>query len=148
MELFKTTVLKSEYKEFSTKLLPKVLECNYCNIISCQYHSKFDGTCTHCRQRHCKNCKTFNISKEILFNSANEETVDYLINYISDFLNLSDLMIKTYFPEIKIEKSELINFRKIVKSEKNRTQVVNCAIPSNLRQGSYQNGRWKRSFFC
>ena len=55
-------------------------------------------------------------------------------------------MIKTYFPEIKIEKREVINFRKRVKSEENRTQVVNCAIPSNLRQGSYQNGRWKRRF--
>ena len=119
MELFKSTVLKNEYKEFSTKLLPEILECNYCNITSCQWHSKFNGTCTHFRQRHCKKYRSFNISKDILLKSANEETVDYLINYISHFLNLSDLTIKIYFPEIKIEKREVINFRKRVKSEKN-----------------------------
>ena len=126
MELFKTSILKNEYKEFSTKLLPEILECNYCNTRNCEYHSKFVGTCTHCRQRHCKKCKAFNISKDILLKSANEQTVDYLINYISDFLNLSDLAINTYFPDIKIEKREVINFRKRVKSEKNRTQIVNC----------------------
>ena len=44
MELFKTSILKNEYKEFSEKLLPSVLECNYCNVISCEWHSKFTGT--------------------------------------------------------------------------------------------------------
>ena len=147
MELFKTSVLKNEYKEFSEKLLPAVLECNYCNVVSCEWHSKFTGTCIHCRKRHCKNCRSFNISKDILLSSASAETVDYLFNFIYDFLNLSDLSIKIYFPDIKIEKREIVNYRTRVKSEKNRSQVVKCQIPSHLRKGQYQNGRWKRRFY-
>ena len=147
MELFKTSVLKNEYKEFSTKLLLDVLECNYCNVVSCKWHSKFTGTCVHCRQRHYKKCCSFNVSKDILLASASAETVDYLFNFICDFLNLSDLSIKTYFPDIKIEKREVVNYRIRVKSEKNRSQVVNCKISSHLRQGTYQNGRWKRRFY-
>ena len=69
MELFKTSLLKKEYKEFSEKLLPNILQCNYCNITKCQWHSKFDGSCVHCRQRQCKQRKSFNISKDILLKS-------------------------------------------------------------------------------
>ena len=147
MELFKTSAVKNEYKEFSTKLLPESLECNYCNVTSCEWHSKFVGTCVHCRKKHCKKCSSFNISKVILLTSASAETVDYLFNFICDFLNLSDLSIKTYFPDIKIEKKEQANYSTRVKSEKNRSQVVKCEMPSHLRQGQYQNGRWKRRFY-
>ena len=147
MELFKTNILKNEYKEFSIKLLPSVLECNYCNVISCEWHSKFTGTCIHCRKRHCKNCRSFNISKDILLAFASAETVDFLFNFICDFLNLSDQSIMTYFPDIKVEKREVVHYRQRVKSEKNRSQVVNCKVPTHLRQGRYQNGRWKRRFY-
>ena len=102
MELFKSDVLKAEFKELNEKILPEILQCNFCNIMSCKYHSKFDVACLHCRQRQCKNCKKFNISKDILLNSASEETVDYLYNYICDFLNLSDDSIKHFFLEIKV----------------------------------------------
>ena len=126
MELFKTTTLKNEYKEFISKLLPDVLECNFCNLISCELHSKFVGTCIHCRKRHCKKCHSFNISKNILLSSASAETVDYIYNYICDFLNLSDISIKTFFPDIKIEKIEKINYRTRVKIEKK--QIINCKV--------------------
>ena len=79
MELFKTTTLKNEYKEFSNELLPSVLECGYCNVVSCNYHSKFTGTCLHGKQRHCKKCRKFNISKDILLATASTETVDFFI---------------------------------------------------------------------
>ena len=115
MELFKTTTLKTEYKEFSNELLPSVLECGYCNVDSCERHSKFTGTCLHCRQRHCKKCRKFNISKDILLTSASAETVNFLYNFICDFLNLSDESINSYFPDIKIEKREVVNFKKRVK---------------------------------
>ena len=84
MELFKTSILKNEYKEFSKKLLPTVLECGYCNVVSCEWHSKFTGTCVHCRQWHCKKCRSFNISKDILLASASAETVDfYAISFVT-----------------------------------------------------------------
>ena len=91
--------------------------------------------------------KKVNISKDILLGSASVETVDYLYNYISDFLNLSDESIKSYFPEIKVEKVEKSYHKKKVKSEKNRTQTVNVKLPSYVRSGTFQNGRWKRRFF-
>ena len=147
MELFKTTILKNEYKEFTEKILPPVLECGYGNIVVCEWHSKFTGACLHCRQRHCKKCRSFNISKDILLASASAEMVDFLYNFICDFLNLTDTSIKTYFPEIKVEKREVVNYRQRVKSEKNRSQVVNCRVPNHLRSGTYQNGRWKRRFY-
>ena len=150
MELFKTNVLKKEYKEFTEKILPSVLECNFCNVKSCIYHSKFNVSCLHCRKRQCKNCRQFNISKDILLNSASKETVDFLYNFICDFLNLSDESIKHFFPDINVinvEKKEVDYYKKRVKSEKNRTQVVNCKLPSSVRSGTYQNGRWKRRFF-
>ena len=150
MNLFKTEVLKKEYKEFIEKILPSVLECNFCNIKSCIYHSKCNVSCLHCRKRQCKNCRQFNISKDILLNSASKETVDYLYNFICDFFNLSDESIKTFFPEVNIEhieKKEVAIYSKRVKSEKNRTQVVNCKLTSGVISGTYQNGRWKRRFF-
>ena len=147
MELFKTTELKNEYKEFVTKLLPDVLNCNFCNISCCEWHSKFVGTCIHCKKIHCKKCRSFNISKDILLTSTSAETVDYIYNYICNFLNLSDLSIKTFFPDRKIGKIEKINYRTRVKSKKNRSQIVKCENPSHLKNGQYQFGRWKRRFY-
>ena len=147
MELFKTSTLKNEYKEFSEKLLPALLECGYCNVVSCKWHWKFTGTCVHSRQRHCKKYRSFNISKDILLASASAEAVDFLYNFICDFLNLSDESLKTYFPDIKIEKRELAHYKQKVKSEKNRSQVVNVKLPTHLKTGTYQNGRWKRRFY-
>ena len=121
MVLFKTDILKKEYKEFSDKLLPAVLECGYCNKMHCKMHSKFEMLCSLCRNDMCHNCRRFNLSKDILLNKATSQTIDYLYNFICDFLNLSEESLKHYFPDIKVEKIEKINFKKRVKSEKNRT---------------------------
>ena len=147
MELFKTKVLKKEFEEFTKDILPNVLSCNLCQKLSCVWHSRFDISCLHCQKAQCKNCKKFNISKDILLGSASVETVDYLYNYISDFLNLSDESIRTYFPEVKVERIEKSYYKKKVKSEKNRTQTVNVKLPSHVKSSTYQHGRWKRRFF-
>ena len=57
MELFKTDVLKKEYEEFNKTLVPAVLECGFCNIVSCKYHSKFIFSCNLCRNVVCKTVK-------------------------------------------------------------------------------------------
>ena len=147
MELFKSRELQKEFDEFTKDILPNVLSCNLCQKLSCMWHSKFDVICLHCRKEQCKNCKKFNISKDILLNSASVETVDYIYNFICDFLNISDDSIKRYFPEIKVEKVEKSYYKKKVKSEKNRTQTVSVKLPSHVRSGTYQNGRRKRRFF-
>ena len=148
MELFKTAYLKNKYKKFTEKLLPTVLECGYCDKSHCQLHGRFDISCIHCKKIKCNNCFKFNISKDILLKAGDEETVDYLINFISDFLNLSNESIQKYFPNIKIVRKEKIHFKKsYVKSQKNRSQVVSCQIPAGTRAGTFQNGKWKRRFF-
>ena len=137
MELFKTKELQKEFNEFTKDILPNVLSCNLCQKLSCMWHSRFDIGCLHCQKAQCKNCKKFNILKDILLGSASAETVDYL----------SDDSIRTYFPEIKVEKVEKSYYKKKVKSEKNRTQTVNIKLPTHVRSGTFQNGRWKRRFF-
>ena len=106
MELFKTKQLQQEYKEFSEKIMPSVLKCNYCNVSHCIIHGKFDISCIHCRKIKCEKCFKFNISMNVLLKSATEQTIDYLFNYISDFLNISNESIKKHFPTINIIEKE------------------------------------------
>ena len=121
MELFTTETLRKEYKELVQEILPKVLECSYCNIDSCKYHTKFNFSCNLCRQVRCRTCFTFNISRKTLLDASNEETKNYLNCFIIDFLNLSEQSIRNFFPDIKVEtlKNEKIQFKKsYVKSQK------------------------------
>ena len=147
MELFKTEVLRKEYEEFNTKLLPAILECSFCNKVSCKWHFKYNITCNFCKVALCKNCKKINTSKDLLLKLASAETVDYLYNYITDFLNLSEESLKTYFPEVKVEKIEKTNCKTRVKSEKCKKQTVKVELPSHLKNGHFQVGCWKRRFF-
>ena len=150
MELFRTKTLKKEHKELVDDILPKVLECSYCNVGSCKYHTKFNFSCNLCRQVRCRTCFAFNISRQTLLDASNEETKYYLNCFIIDFLNLSDESIRNYFPEIKLEslKREKINFKKLyVKSQKNRSQVINQTLPSNIKTVTFQHGKFKRRAF-
>ena len=148
MELFKTKQLQQEYKEFSEKIMPSVLKCNYCNVSHCIIHGKFDISCIHCRKIKCEKCFKFNISMNVLLKSATEQTIDYLFNYISDFLNISNESIKKHFPTINIIKKEKTSFKKsYVKSQKNQCKVVSVRITEATKSTTYQNGRWKRKFF-
>ena len=147
MELFKTDILKKEYKDFNKIYLPSVLECGFCNVVSCEFHSKFFVSCVHCRSRACKKCKMFNASKGMLLKSASPETVNYLYNYIVDFLNISDETLNKFCPEIKIEKMQKINFKTRVKSEKFSQKTVKVDLSTHLKNGQFQVGRWKRRFY-
>ena len=145
MELFSSSTLNKEYKELVNEILPKVLECSYCNISSCKHHKK------KCRQLHCRSCFAFNISRNVLLEAADDNVNNYLNCFIVDFLNLSDESIKQFFPDIKIEtlKREKLYFKKsYVKSEKNRSQVVNQTFPTNIQQVTFQHGQFKRRVFC
>ena len=148
MELFKSDCLNKEFKEFTDKLLPAVLECGYCNKLACHWHGKFDITCVNCRKIKCNNCYKFNISKDILLDAANEQTLDYLTNFVCDFLNLSSESIKQYFPNVTIVKKEKQHLKKsYIKSQKNRSQIVSVKIPEGKKTASFQNKGWKRTVF-
>ena len=146
MELFKSKELKNEFEEMK-KLLPSIIECNYCQKEKCIYHSKFIVSCTLCRNAKCKKCFKFNISKSILLKSSSKETNVYLTNFISDFFNISSLSLQRFFPEVKIEKKEVVKYTTRVKSEKNRAQVVKSELPSNLKSTQFQHGKFKRKIY-
>ena len=146
MELFKSKELKNEFEEMK-KLLPSIIDCNYCQKEKCIYHSRFIISCTLCSNAKCKNCLKFNISKSILLKSSSVETNNYLTNFISDFFNISTISMQDFFPEIKIEKRQKVQYTKRVKSEKNRTQVVKSELPSNLKTTQFQHGKFKHKVF-
>ena len=146
MELFKSQELKNEFEEMK-KLLPSIIECNYCQKEKCIYHSRFIVSRTLCRNAKCKNCFKFNISKSILLKSSSEETNAYLTNFISDFFNISNESLQHFFPEIEIQKRQKVQYTKRIKSEKNRTQVVKSELPPNLKSTQFQHGKFKRKVF-
>ena len=150
MELFTNDTLRKEYKELVKDILTKVLECSYCNISSCEFHSKLNISCNQCRQFRCRSCFAFNISRKTLLDASNDVVKNYLNCFIVEFLNLSNESIKQYFPDIKIKSldREKVLFKKSYhKSKKNRSQVVNQALPSGIKQVTYQHGKRKRRVF-
>ena len=40
MGLFKTNIVKQEYKRFQNEVLTNLLECGLCQNSSCEYHKK------------------------------------------------------------------------------------------------------------
>ena len=146
MELFKSKELKNEFEEMK-KLLPSIIDCNYCQKEKCIYHSRFIVSCTLCRNEKCKSCFKFNISKSILFKNSSKETNTYLTNFISDFFNINTLSLQHFFPEVKIEKKQTVQYTKRVKSEKNRAQIVKSELPSNVRSTQFQHGKFKHKVY-
>ena len=51
MEIFKTKILKEEFKIFQKEELLNILECNYCQKTKCGWkHSKFQADCNYCQK--------------------------------------------------------------------------------------------------
>ena len=111
MELFKTKELKNEFEEMK-KLLRTVIECNYCEKKTCIYHSKLIISCTLCRNAKCKNCFSFNITKNVLLKNSSKEGKIYIENFICDFFNMSNESFQYFFPETRIEKRKKFIIRK------------------------------------
>ena len=90
MDLFQSTVLKNEYKEFTDKIMPNVLLCGLCNLTCCKGHNKFTVECNLCREARCSNCLCFIVSLNFLLNNVNDQGKKYIHNFMHDFLKLSD----------------------------------------------------------
>ena len=64
MELFKTDLLKREYRRFQNEVLINVLECGLCRSFSCgENHKKFFLGCDRCKKARCQPCIIFNIAR-------------------------------------------------------------------------------------
>ena len=72
MEIFKSEFLKKEFDELVNQILPSLNECVNCGKFCCQYCQKFSVTCSFFRKERCRNCCTFEISKEFLLNSGDK----------------------------------------------------------------------------
>ena len=84
MEIFKSDILKKEFKRFREEDLIKILACAYCQKATCQYfHTKSLVQCKFCRETFCKNCHKFNITKDILLEKVDEIGKNYIENFIS-----------------------------------------------------------------
>ena len=105
MELFQTEILKTEYKEFVEKTLPKTLECNYCNHKCCKNHYHFEVACLNCRTERCVNCQIFNQQMDALMKAGNDKTKNFIYNFVTDFFSLSNESLK-FFYNTKKESNE------------------------------------------
>ena len=73
MEHFKCDILNKEHKILCNNLIVEVMKCNYCNITACKAHKKIKFECNQCRQIRCRNCMTFNISKNYVMDNLDPE---------------------------------------------------------------------------
>ena len=110
MELFKTDILKKEYKEFIRETLPNTLECNYCNIDCYKAHAYFKLECYDCRSEKCSKCQIFNNHMDCLMKAADDRGKSYIYNFVLDFFSLSSETLECFYNiKIKREKTENIN---------------------------------------
>ena len=93
------------------------------------FHYKYEPKCNKCREEFCKNCKNVRISFEMFLKNTDEIGKDYLYSFISDFLNINNLTLQNFFPEMVnktiISAEKELTIKSYNKSEKNRPQVVN-----------------------
>ena len=128
MEIFKTGILKKEFEWFQKEDLIQILKCDYCQKTAREsFHTKILVSCKFCRQKHCKNCQSFNIAKENLLSNVDEIGKEYIENFIKDYLNLSYWTIENNYKVIikRIPVENIFQVKSYIKSIKNRTQVIN-----------------------
>ena len=106
MELFKSDILRKEYNDFIKNTLPKLVNCNYCNKISCNNHYQYEVICTRCRNEKCKNCYTFHAQIDVLMNGAVKKTKDYIYNFIMDVFSIGDESM-LFFIILKTKKEKM-----------------------------------------
>ena len=98
MDFFKTFILRKEFEQFRKEVLTGVLKCSLYKKTACEeFHRKFLVTCKFCREKQCKACKNFNITKELLFKSLEDTAEAYAHNFVIDFLNLSPETLQEHY---------------------------------------------------
>ena len=113
MELFKTDILKKEYKIFVEKTILKIIDCNYCNQTCCSMHYRFDASCKRCRIANCHNCRIFNQQLDALMKAASNETREYIYTFVRDFFAISNQSLQFFYntnKTIEIDENNLDDF--------------------------------------
>ena len=110
MEVFKSEPFKKEFKELLEVILPSLNACGNCSIFCCKYPIKFSMECSFCRESRCKNCTSFERSKEVLLNTGDKISKKYVANFIVDYLNLNDTTAKLFNLNISDSAREKKNY--------------------------------------
>ena len=100
MEIFRSDVLKREYREFVNDIQPTVIKCDYCNIDSYKWHNRLNISCNLCREQRCSICFKFNLTRNFLMQNADDIGKTFLYNFILVFLNISDESLN-FFTDIE-----------------------------------------------
>ena len=128
MDYFKTDISKKEFKTLTAEILPVMSKCGLCGIFLCKWHKEFLLTCSQCRDVRCSNRVMLKSSISLLLKLADDDGRNYLQNFITDYFNLRDIGLKSYFDTEKPnETKEIIktfDIKVYHKSEINRPQVV------------------------
>ena len=128
MQIFKTEILKNEFERFQKEILVEILKCGYCQKTACEsWHNKFLVNCKFCRHALCKTCHNFNIAKETLIKGVDSVAKDYIENFITDFLCISNQTLETNFQVsevVRVPVEKTCNVKSYHKSDENRSQVV------------------------
>ena len=104
-------------------------KCGLCGNFLCKWHKEFLLTCSQCRDVRCSNCVMLKSSISLLMKLADDDDGrNYLQNFIFDYFNLRDTLLKNYFNTEKLnetkERIKTFDIKVYHKSEKNRSQVV------------------------
>ena len=151
MNYFKTGILKKEFKNFTERVLPKVLKCGLCEKYSCKWHKQFLLTCSQCREVRCLPCVTSKSAVETLVKTLDSDGREYIQNFIVNFLQISDEIINNLFKIVtKLSESrtkpKTFDVKVYYKSEKNRSQVVKETL-NDRNKIEYMNKGRKHTFY-
>ena len=104
------------------------MACGLSEKYSCKWHKQFLVSCNQCREAHCSSCVTSKSSVDILIKTLNSDGKNYVQNFITDFLKITNETLQHLFKVERIfieSRSKLKTFDiNVYQSEKNRSQVV------------------------
>ena len=150
MDYFKTDISKKEFKTLTEEILPVMSKCGLCGNFSYKWHKEFLLTCSQCRDVRCSNRVMLKSSISLLLKLADDDGRNYLQNFITDYFNLRDIGLKSYFDTEKPnETKEIIktfDIKVYHKSEINRPQVVMKTL-EDCNEIQYISKRRKRHFY-
>ena len=99
-----------------------------CKKYSGKWRKQFLVSCNQCREAHCSSCVTSKSSVEILIKTLDSDGKNYVQNFITDFLKITNETLQHLFKVERIfieSRSKLKTFDvNVYQSEKNRSQVV------------------------
>lgn len=103
-KIFDEETLK-EFQALYQNIIPSLNKCGNCNIVS-------STNCFCCKRTECINCEKFWKLKCKLLKKCNCELWNYLINFLNDFFNVSDISVE-FFLDLKPVSEQVKNKNRV-----------------------------------